>query len=85
MPATRYEFGQWKKARVNLDYHIEIERHFYSVPYALVHQEVEVRLTAETVEILHRGVRVASHVRSYEAARATTVVEHMSNVQSNRS
>src|SRR2546422_4744669 len=77
LPATRYEFGQWKTARVNIDYHIEIERHFYSVPYALVHQEVEARLTAETVEILHRGIRVASHVRSYEPARATTIIEHM--------
>lgn len=77
LPAARYEFGQWKTCRVNIDYHIEVERHFYSVPHALVHLEVEVRLTAETVEILHRGLRVASHVRSQEVARATTVVEHM--------
>lgn len=53
-----------------------MERHFYSVPYALVHQEVDVHLTGETVEVL-RGVRVASHVRSWEPAKATTLPEHM--------
>ena len=76
LPATRYQFGEWEKARVNIDYHIEVERHFYSVPYALVHQEVDVHLTGETVEILHRGVRVASHVRSWEPAKASTLSEH---------
>ena len=77
LPPTRYQFGEWKTARVNIDYHIEVERHFYSVPYALVHQELDVHLTAETVEALHRGVRVASHVRSWEPAKATTLTEHM--------
>jgi transposase len=77
LPATRYQFGEWKKPRVNLDYHIEIERHYYSVPYALAQLEVDVHLTAETVEVLHRGVRVASHVRSYEPGKATTLTEHM--------
>jgi transposase len=77
LPATRFQFGEWKTARVNIDYHIEVGRHFYSVPYALVHQEVDVHLTAETLEVLHRGVRVASHVRSYEAGKATTLTEHM--------
>jgi transposase len=77
LPATRYQFGQWKTAGVNIDYHIEIERHYYSVPYALVHQEVDAHLTAETLEVLHRGVRVASHVRSYEPGKATTLTEHM--------
>ena len=70
LPATRYQFGEWETARVNIDYHIEVERHYYSVPYALVHQEVDVHLTAETVEVLHRGVRVASHVRSYAAGKS---------------
>jgi len=77
LPAARYQFGEWEKARVNLDYHIEVERHFYSVPYALVHQEVEVHVTGDTIEILHRGVRVASHVRCWEAAKASTLPEHM--------
>lgn len=77
LPSTRYEFGQWKTVRVNIDYHVEVERHYYSVPYALAHREVEVRLTAETIEVLYRGVRVTSHVRSYEPGRATTLTEHM--------
>jgi transposase len=77
LPAARFQFGEWETARVNIDYHIEVERHFYSVPHALAHQKVDVHLTAETVEVLHRGVRVASHVRSYESAKATTVTEHM--------
>src|SRR5207253_9834452 len=76
LPATRYQFGEWKTARVNIDYHIEVERHFYSVPYALVHQQLDVHLAGDTVEILHRGVRVASHVRSYEQGKATTLSEH---------
>jgi transposase len=77
LPATRYQFGQWKTARVNIDYHIELERHYYSVPCALVHQQVDAHLTAETLEVLHRGVRVASHVRSYEPGTATTLTDHM--------
>jgi transposase len=77
LPVTRYEFGKWKKARVNIDYHIEVERHCYSVPYALAHLEVEVHLTSELLEVLHRGVRVASHARSYEPGKATTLTEHM--------
>jgi transposase len=76
LPATRFQFGEWETARVNIDYHIEVKRHFYSVPHALVHQEVDVHLTAETVEILHRGVRVASHVRSDVPGKATTLSEH---------
>jgi transposase len=77
LPATRYEFGHWQTVRVNIDYHIEVERHYYSVPHALAHQEVEVRTTAEAIEVLHRGVRVTSHVRSYEAGKSTTLTEHM--------
>jgi transposase len=77
LPAARYEFGTWQTTRVNLDYHIEVERHYYSVPYALVQQAVDVRLTAETLEVLHGGARVASHARSYEAGRATTLTDHM--------
>jgi transposase len=77
LPATRFQFGEWETARVNIDYHIEVKRHFYSVPYALVHQEVDVHLTAETAEVLHRGVRVASHIRSDAPAKATSLPEHM--------
>jgi transposase len=76
LPATRFEFGTWTLARVNIDYHIEVEKHYYSVPHALVHQEVDARLGADTLEILYRGVRVASHIRSYETGKATTLPEH---------
>jgi transposase len=76
LPAERYEFGQWRTARVNIDYHIEVERHYYSVPYQLTGQEVEVRASAATVEIFHRGVRVASHPRSTTPHQATTTADH---------
>jgi transposase len=72
LPATGFEFGQWKATRVDLNYHIEVARHCYSVPHALVHREVEVRTTADTVEVFCRGVRVASHVLSAEQGKATT-------------
>jgi transposase len=62
---------------VNLDYHIEIEKHFYSVPFRLVRQEVEARIAARTVEIFHRGKLVATHLRSLRPHRPTTVADHM--------
>jgi transposase len=77
LPATRFEFGRWQTIRVDLNYHVEVERHSYSVPHALVHQEVDVRSTADTVEVFCRGVRVASHVVSAKPGEATTVTEHM--------
>ena len=77
LPAERYVFAEWKKARVNIDYHVEVERHYYSVPHALVGRQLEVRLTATTVECLYRGQRVASHVRSPLRGRHTTADEHM--------
>lgn len=77
LPTHPYEYAQWKKARVNIDYHVEVDRHWYSVPHALIRQQVEVRLSAHTVEILHKGKRVASHLRSFQPGRHTTVLEHM--------
>ncbi len=70
-------YGQWKTARVNIDYHIEIDRHYYSAPYQLRGEEVDVRYTATTIEIYRRGQRVASHVRSYKRGFHTTQPEHM--------
>lgn len=77
LPQIRYEFAEWKKARVNIDYHVELKGHYYSVPYLLVHEEVELRSTVSTVEILHRGKRVASHKKDDRAGRHTTHREHM--------
>jgi len=76
LPAERYSFAEWKPATVNIDYHVELDHHFYSVPYSLVGQKVELRYTSTTVEVLHRGVRVASHARSYQQGEATTVNQH---------
>jgi transposase len=77
LPPTPYEYADWKRCRVNLDYHIEIAKHFYSVPFRLLRQEVEARITAKTVEIFHRGRLVATHLRSLRPYRPTTVIEHM--------
>jgi transposase len=76
LPQDRFELQQWATARVNIDYHIEIDRHYYSVPYVLTGQVVEIRSTLTTVEIFHRGERVASHLRSHRPYKATTVNEH---------
>jgi transposase len=76
LPVERYVLAQWKKVRPNIDYHVEIERHYYSVPYQLVGLELEARYTAATVEIFYHGVRVASHRRGLVAHAATTLHEH---------
>jgi leucyl-tRNA synthetase len=76
-PLTRYEFAEWKKVIVNIDYHIDVTGHYYSVPHSLVRQKVEARFTATTVECLFKGRRVATHARSSQRGRHTTVAEHM--------
>ena len=77
LPESRYVFAEWRRARAHIDYHIEVGGHYYSVPYQLVGQQLEVRLTAHTVEVLHKGSRIASHVRSPVKGRHTTVTSHM--------
>ena len=77
LPPTRYSYGQWKTARVNIDYHIELEHHYYSVPFQLVHEAVDLRFNALTVEIFHRGQRIASHLRSSRRGGHTTDPAHM--------
>jgi transposase len=77
LPAVPYEYAEWKKARVNIDYHIEIGGHYYSVPYQLVKEQVDVRLTASTVEVLFKNSRVAAHPRSSRPGAHTTLAEHM--------
>ena len=77
LPATRFEFGQWKTTRVDLDYHVERDRRHYSVPHALARQRVDVRSTADTAEVFRRGVRVSSHVVSAKPGEATTATGHM--------
>jgi len=77
LPQYRYEYADWAKVRVNMDYHIEVDNHHYSVPYQLVKELLDVRMTGTVVEVLHRNRRVVSHVRSYEKGGQTTLKEHM--------
>lgn len=76
LPAQRYEFAEWRKATVNIDYHVAVEHNFYSVPYTLIHEDVEVRLSDTTVEIFHQGKRVASHPRCFGKGQYITRAEH---------
>jgi len=77
LPELPYQYAQWKVARVHIDYHVDVEGHFYSVPYRLVREQVEVRYTSATVECFHKGNRVASHPRSIVKGKHTTSPEHM--------
>jgi transposase len=77
LPSTLFIVGIFKRARVHIDYHVELDAHYYSVHHTLVGELVEGRLTDCTVEIFHQGVRVASHLRSFIKGKATTLEEHM--------
>jgi transposase len=78
LPATSWEFATWRLGiKVNIDYHVEVDGHYYSVPYQLVGQRVDVRSTASTMEAFHSSRRVASHLRSYQRGRHSTAAAHM--------
>ena len=77
LPSDDYEYAEWRLARVNLDYHVEAAGFLYSVPHALIRQQVDVRLTGRTVEIFHRGRRVAAHERRHGGRRHGTDPDHM--------
>lgn len=77
LPEKEFSFGEWKKVTVHIDYHIQVEHHFYSVPYQHIGKLVEARLTGTTLEIFLNGTRIALHKRSYEKNKATTLKEHM--------
>lgn len=83
LPVDRYQYVHIKQARVHIDYHIEYDKHYYSVPHSLVKQEVEVHASSSAVAIYHHGQRVASHPRSYRHGAHSTLAEHMP--QSHRS
>jgi transposase len=72
-----FEYATWRKVRANIDYHVEVDGHYYSVPYQLRKKQLEARVTAGTVEVYHKSKRVASHARSHRRGRHTTVNEHM--------
>jgi transposase len=77
LPTEDYEYAEWRLARVNLDYHVEAEGFLYSVPHALIRAQVDVRLTSRTVEVFHRGQRVAAHQRRFGGRRHGTNPDHM--------
>lgn len=76
LPPTSYTFATWKKAKVHLDYHVEVERAYYSVPYKLIGKSVDVRLGANTVEIFYRQKQVAAHARTHQRGHFTTLPGH---------
>lgn len=77
LPAMPYVYAEWKKVRVHIDYHVEVAGHYYSVPYTLIKQTLDVRLTQQTIELFQRGKRVASHARSSRKGGFTTLNQHM--------
>jgi transposase len=77
LPSEPYRYAEWKKCVVAPDYHIEVSKHYYSVPSRLIGVSVEARITDTTVEILYRGSRITSHARSEVPHRHTTIPEHM--------
>jgi transposase len=76
LPVEPFPFAEWKTARVNIDYHIEIHRHYYSVPYQYVHEEVEARISETSIEVFLKGRRIATHARSNIPGKHTTLPEH---------
>ena len=77
LPRHPFEHQEFKVARVNIDYHVQFSGHFYSVPHPLVKEEVEIRASHHTVQVLYKGKPVTSHVRQYAAGAFTTRTEHM--------
>jgi len=77
MPEKPYEYAVRKTARVNIDYHVEFEKHLYSVPHNLIHEEVDLRVTEHMLEVFHKGKSIAVHPRSFKPGRFSTLKEHM--------
>ena len=77
LPEKRYEFAEWKKAKVQFNYHIAYDNHHYSVPYTLIHKTADIKATRMLVEVYHQGNRICCHARSYKEHGYTTVKEHM--------
>jgi transposase len=77
LPDADYQFAEWRVARVSLDYHVEVDGFFYSVPHGLIREQVDVRATTRTIELFHRGLRIAAHQRRYGGRRHGTDPDHM--------
>jgi transposase len=76
-PVEPYVYAEWRRRRAGIDYHVDIDGHYYSVPHSLVRQQLEARITERTVELFHKGQRVACHLRGGSRGRHTTLAEHM--------
>lgn len=77
LPSQPFTFARWKTAKVNLDYHLEVEKHYYSVPYWYVQREVQVKMSEHLIEVFHDHQRIAVHERSRVQYRHSTVADHM--------
>ena len=77
LPEQRYQYAEWKEVRVHMDYHVEVDKHYYSVPYQLVKKQLTVRMTDQAIECFYKGQRVASHQRSHLKGRHSTQASHM--------
>lgn len=77
LPLHRYQYAEWKRAKIHIDYHFVFDDHFYSVPHQYIHQEVEIRSTAKSIECFCKNQRIAAHSRSYKRYGFTTLIEHM--------
>ena len=77
LPIEPYVYAEWRERRVALDYHVDVDGHYYSVPHCLLRQQVEARITAHTVELFYRGERLACHLLGGARGRYTAVTEHM--------
>lgn len=76
LPPTPFAMADWTQAKVNIDYHVAVANHYYSAPHGLIHQVLDVRLSGTSVELFHRGQRVAAHLRSARPGQSTTLAEH---------
>jgi transposase len=77
LPAEPYVYAEWRLRRAGLDYPVDVEGHYYSVPYRFAREELEVRLTARTVEVFRKGERISAHLRNSGNHKHTTLSEHM--------
>ena len=77
LPAEPYQYAEWRARRVGLDYHVDIDGHYYSVPHRLIREQLDARITERTIELFCKGERVAVHLRGGGRGRHTTIPEHM--------
>jgi transposase len=77
LPSTRYEYAEWQEVRVMFNYHIEVQKHFYSVPFTFAKKKLQVRYNDKIVEVFYKNGRVVSHMRSFVANGYTTALSHM--------